>query len=1027
MGKTGWSIRGTLSLLTLAALLPALVLVAGFGLERRAHDTEMVLAEGRALARSLAAQQAQATDGLRRMLGILALLPETQAMDPSAVHPILKAQLADNPGYANIVLARANGMIVATARPGDIPLDISGRQYFLLAKARRAFSAGECQRGSYTGHHILPFSLPVLRPDGEFRGVISASFRLDARREFLDQAVLPAGTRVDFLDREGVRLFSHPEDPASRPGESLDPAVWSLLASREGEEDSFEGADQAGRSLLFSYCRLRLPGDTGPYLTVLLRAPAEAAFREADALTRRSLLFVAGAMLLALLAGWMAGERLIVRGVKGLVRAARALGGGRLSARAAPGRVCRELSELAENFNEMAARLEARDREGREAQADLELSRGRMQEALSWKEGILEASSAGIVVTARDLTVLEANRRAVELFGVAAGEMEGRVLNWFFLAPGEAQALLALVGTPGEAGAGQPAECLLRRPGGSFWGDVSVARIADRGGSACLVWFFLDITGRKQVEASLRESGERLELALAGADQAPWDWNAVTGRVVASPRLAEMAGYDPARVPDNVDFWEGLIHPEDLPRVMAQRLEHFQGRTLMYETEYRQLQRDGSWKWCVARGRAVERAADGMPLRITGTHQDIDARVRMEGELYQAKVLAEQASRAKSEFLANMSHEVRTPLNGVLGALRLLETTPLTGDQREFVDTALSSGQSLLTVINDILDFARIDTGRVQAREYEFMPGDLLRSLAGTFARPAREKGLVLALAADPALPPVLLGDEGRLRQILFNLVGNAIKFTPRGEVRIRLAPAPSEPGDGPRTLRLAATVRDTGMGIPPEKLDALFDPFTQADGSYSRRHAGLGLGLAIVQRLTRLLGGTVAIESEPGSGTTVRLCLPLQRAEGAEQLQEAAWEAPQARPGLRVLLAEDDRVNRMTTARLLEVRGLRVSQAANGLEALGALAASAHDLVLMDVQMPVMDGLEATRLIREGADPNIDPGLPVVALTAHAVPGDRERFLEAGMDDYVSKPLDLDHLLAAMERAMARRGRQPS
>ena len=386
---------------------------------------------------------------------------------------------------------------------------------------------------------------------------------------------------------------------------------------------------------------------------------------------------------------------------------------------------------------------------------------------------------------------------------------------------------------------------------------------------------------------------------------------------------------------------------------------------------------------------------------------DVTDRKKMLDDLVAAKERAEAANRAKSEFLANMSHEVRTPLSGLFGMLQLALGTELTAEQRDFLTTALATGKSLLAILNDILDFSRMEAG---ALSLEARPFDLRASLKvvlDNFRLAVEEKGLSLLLEVDPALPPVVVGDEGRVRQVLFNLLGNAIKFTPGGSITLEIH---ALPGRSAGELRLVLAVSDTGIGIPDDRLADIFQPFTQVDGSYTRRYQGTGLGLGIVKRLVELMGGSVAVDSEPGQGTTVHLvvstALPGPALSLARERRQRA-RAPGAR--LRVLVAEDSRINRILVIRVLEKLGHEAVEARDGREALALLAGRQFDLLLLDVQMPEVDGLEVTRRVREGRDGVLDRTIPIIAMTAHAMKGDREFFLDAGMDGYIAKPFDLD------------------
>jgi PAS domain S-box-containing protein len=770
--------------------------------------------------------------------------------------------------------------------------------------------------------------------------------------------------------------------------------------------------------------------------------------------------------------------------------------------------------------------------------------------------------------------VMEWNRRAESIFGWTRDEACGKLLADLIIPPrfrnAHTAGLQRFMATRETRTLNRHVETTaVRRDGTEFPVEVAVTAI-EVAGQMCFNAFLSDITARKRTEEALRASEERFHLAVKGSSDGIWDWNVVTNEVYYSPRFKELLDYADYEVAPLFDSFTRYAHPDDRDRVMSAVYDHLHG-TMPLNVEVRLRKKQGGHRWFRIRGQAIWDEG-GKPVRVAGSLTDIHKDKSAEEELAKAAVELERqnaqlleardqalaATQAKSDFLAAMSHEIRTPMNAIVGMADLLAESPLTQEQQAYVRRLSRAAAGLLDLINDILDLSKIESGYLKMETIPFDLPDLVETTADMLALRAHAKGLELVTDIDPALPAKVLGDPTRLRQILVNLIGNAIKFTERGEVVIRVKgdAVPLEPD------LLRFSVADTGIGIAEDKLYTIFDRFTQADSSTTRRYGGTGLGLAISKRLAELMGGTILAESVAGLGATfhVRVRLPPATVEGPEpdgrppdltgrrilvvdgnqsvrhvirqavthlngEVMEAAdgpaacevlrrsreigqqvhlvivdrlvagpsstrmaedmrslpefsdlpailmtsscgsgEEAPVAcaeeaaclskpvrrqallglilsrlgsdhgkdpepmRGGegqpapldlmpLRILVAEDLEDNREVIRLFLKDRPWTLDFAENGVMAVQRFKAMAYDLVFMDVQMPELDGYDATRMMREWEQAHGRPRTPIVALTANALQEEIEKSLAAGCDAHMTKPIKKKTLLAAVAR----------
>lgn len=651
---------------------------------------------------------------------------------------------------------------------------------------------------------------------------------------------------------------------------------------------------------------------------------------------------------------------------------------------------------------------------------------------------IVEDSADAIFITNSEGRYVQVNQQACLLLGYRRDELLQKSIADITLLE-EAQSIGAIFETIKETGRLRTELNLVHRDGTLVPVEMNAVTLPD----GTHLGSCRDISERKRVEAELhgyrsnlealveaktrelqaaseklRDNEELYGFALAATHDGVWDLRVENEVLHVNAAYTQMLGYEPGSLPPTFkELWIDLLHPDDsatLPNRVKEVMEHSDA----LEEEFRMRCKDGSYKWVLSRAEVVARTPQGHPQRIVGTHTDLSARKQFEEELLAAKEAAESASRAKSAFLANMSHEIRTPMNGVIGMTHLLRQTPLNARQMDMVNKINSAGKHLVDVINDILDISKIEAEQIRLDATDFHLSLLLDNVYSMVSDQAQKKGLKITLDTDH-VPVWLNGDATRIRQALLNLLNNAIKFTERGRVIVRAILLESTA----EVVVVRFEVHDTGIGISPEQQKRLFQSFEQADSSITRKYGGSGLGLAITKRLAQLMGGDAGMHSEPGKGSTfwfsVRLlhglgAVPVDGAPGPARNMETSPAMLRKFGPQHVLVVDDVDMNRELVHALLEDSGLVVETANDGFEALTMARSNDFALILMDLQMPIMGGLESTQLIRKlpGRDQ-----LPIIAMTANIFDEDRKACVEVGMSDFVAKPIDPAQLFRTLDR----------
>jgi PAS domain S-box-containing protein len=1003
-----------------------------------------------------------------RNVQTMAVNPDLSLRDLNAANRDLARLTYSFSFFDQVMLVNPQGVIVASSDSTSLGQSLftdfaNTRNEFAMAVRARPGSAyvsltdalkpsnypgAEERRSKLLGIQIL---VPVEDSEGRPVGVLVANV-LTRELLWLLQDLkrqTPGGESPCLLDRRGLVLMS--TDPQARLVSAHADVTSGALGAALGRVSSgyLVYADSRGHKLMAGYTESATYGDnkTGGWRLISL-VPYETIMRPANESFNRMMGILTATLLAAGILGILVARRQVKPLLK-LTEGAKTIAAGNYGTRVVA-TTRDEIGILANTFNQMAEAMEKRASERTQAQKALSRANNELEQrveertlqlarALMIMRATFESTTDGILVTDDQLEVVDSNAKYTDMWEIPPEVMKAG-------APRQARELASqrfanpqrFVARIEEIGASdQESFDLLEPMDGRIFERYSKVLTVD-GKTAGRVWSFRDVTERHLAEITSR----RLAAIVASTDDAIvgedlngfiTDWNFGAERIFGYS-AAEMIGASIMRLIPPERQKEEL---EILSRIRrGERVDHF---------EPIRLTKDGRQLNCAITVSPIKDSAVHV-VGVSKVIRDMTERKRAEQELQNAKKAAEAANQAKSQFLANMSHEIRTPMNGVIGMTGLLLEGDLNPQQRDFAETALASADALLKIINEILDFSKIEAGKLTFELLDFDLVDTVESTLDLLAELAQVKGIELVSEMTPDLPTQLRGDPGRLRQILTNLIGNAIKFTEGGEVVVSI----SLKSETATHARLHFRVKDSGIGISSEGQRNLFEAFSQADGSTTRKYGGTGLGLAIAKQLAGLMDGEIGVQSKPGQGSTFWFTVELEKQDSSARdlypspknldcvvsslgrkntfrLTVPGTTVIPTKPSpvfdkVRILLAEDNRVNQKVALVRLKKLGYLADAAEDGVEVLEALRRLPYDLILMDCQMPEMDGYETALAIRQ-AEQSLECPCPwnapiyIIAMTAHAMEGDREKCLTAGMDDYLSKPVRVPELQVVLER----------
>ena len=1002
---TRMPIRLQMILIVMLVAIPAAGIIVHAGFQQRNEAMNSARRDTQKLAENIVDEQQEMIATARQIMVSLSQRPEVQQQNTEKVTSILKEIHKISPDFSNIFIADRTGLVWATAVPTNLPFIISDRRYFKNTLASGQLSSGEYVVSRATNRPSFNVGYPLKDNRGETVGVIAVGFLLEKYARLLERSHLPKEASFGLFDYQGVFLFRGTE-AEKYIGKNANPALFKEIQDGPDECTAISTSVAIGDERIITTRKLHLEGEKTPYMYLRVGIPLKTVLATANTQLLRNLILFSWVLALAVLFSAIIGERSLVARIELLKEASRSLAGGDYQTKVAALVTGGELGKLAGSFDVMAEKLLEREETLRKTE---ERFRSFVENA---NEIVFSLSADGV------FTYVSPNWN--DAFGYDLDDTIGKAFA-SFVHPDDTTPCAERLRRVLETGVKQQAlEVRVRHQNGAWiWYAVSGSRLQEAGRNE---YSFLgigrDITLRMQAEALLTKNEERLrvifETSQAGIMVVEPD-----GTVTfANTRMAEMFGCSMVELigsayPDRVHPTEREAGETSLLQLDSGEIDH-----VYYERHY--LRYDGSDFWGYLSGRRLE-APDGTTQGLVFIIVDVTDQKNAMIELHQAKEAAEVANETKDRFLMNMSHELRTPMNGVLGMIQLALFEDPSETQREYLETAIDSGRGLVRILNDILDLTKAEVHKLTIHNEPFDLRPTVFEVVRILDLEARRKSLTLNCTIAAEVPESVTGDRLRLQQVLTNLIANAVKFTERGEVSVAVTCGSGSSGNP----ELVYTVTDTGVGIPADKQHLLFQPFSQVDDSLTRHYGGTGLGLVISREIVERMGGCIAFTSTAGEGSIFTVRIPCEAnvpltvlsALPVEQkliVPVATGSRKEEQP--RILLVEDDPVNRAIQKIMFERSGFLTSVASNGLQAVELWEREGYDVIVMDVQMPVMNGIEATEIIRKK---ELARGghIPILGLTAHAYRDDVNHCLAAGMDSYLTKPVDLNELIAAIKK----------